>query len=304
MRIRLNQLVRILFYDEYLKVFLGVRSFKIEASKAALDRIRSIYYECAELSYSEIKDQDIKLITPLVHRGVFINDENRYADSISFHQITANPSPFHPDLQNDEIISILNEHHEGLVKQVSKIEQPFEHLMRRKVSRRQIISDPLSLSEIEKLLSMSYGHIRIDAANRVHKTVGSAGAMYPLLLYYIDLNTKKLYSFDGVSLHFQDTLSDDALSFARTVGVFTELADWSGIILILADISKITKKYGPKGYAFSLIEAGEVIQNTAHYMTYHGHDHLPVGSFVDEDVLKTVGSDVSTHIYIVGVLVK
>ena len=123
-----------------------------------------------------------------------------------------------------------------------------EELLKKRNSVRKYQSVPVSKDDLDKLLWAGYGKTPIG------RTVPSAGACYPLKLYLVEKSDNFNY-FDAPNY-----------------------------IVIAADYSRITKRYGDRGYRYTYMEAGHVAQNITLKAIELDLATVMVGAFNDKKI--------------------
>ena len=158
-------------------------------------------------------------------------------------------------------------------------------------SRRDFGDGVLDLAALTAVLDAAYG-VRHDT----HRTVPSAGALYPLELYVaartVEAIAAATYRYDpqlhGLELHAHgDPWS--VLSAACPLEGLVD--DGSAAILIRAVFGRTRFKYGQRGYRFALLEAGHAMQNAVLAATALRVPALPLGGYYDAAFDELVGAD-------------
>lgn len=164
-----------------------------------------------------------------------------------------------------------------------KGEVSVEEVIYKRRSVRDFVYVPLSLEEISQLLWSAYG---ITEKINMLKTTPSAGATYPLEIYY--LNNEGVYHYipeeHSVEVvkngNFINKLVDACLgqSFILKASIN---------IIICAVYERTTLYYGDRGYRYVYIETGHCAQNVCLQAVSLGLSSVCIGAFRDKDV-KTV----------------
>lgn len=133
------------------------------------------------------------------------------------------------------------------------------------------------------------------AAYNIHsKPVASAGGLYPLSVFvYLrkeaqDLETG-LYQYnedDGCLYRLKDVYADD---FAFAVNDEDGLFNAACIFFVAADITRHMAKYANRGYRFTILEVGHVLQNLTLAAIEMGIDSVEYGGFKDDAVKRMIG---------------
>lgn len=243
-----------------------------------------------------------KIIDELVERNILIDEHiNPHADAVLFHGITKNPNNFYPHPSPERIRTLMKSRHDLLKKNVCSLDSDFQYLSERRSERNHKTSE-LELHEVEQVLCVGYGTTRVHNGI-IHRTTPSAGGFYPLELFYLDFKNSGLYVFNGNELEFRNMADTTEMLLISPISNFTSLDSWSGVILCFARLTEICKKYGPKGYVFSVLEAGHVMQNIINFVEKKQMSSLEIGCLQDKSALSLVGLNKSDHIYLIGMLI-
>lgn len=181
----------------------------------------------------------------------------------------------------------------------------------RRASGRDIVRQPVSISEVHALVHYAYGITRANAGTeypRPFRVVPSGGALYPLELFLHCSDVKEL----SPGLYHYNPGRNDLCKlktgdFTRTLSDALVQPDvairHSVMIFITAMFERSTFKYGERGYRFALIEAGHVAQNISLVSTALGLSCLHVGGFFDSAIDDFLSLDGLLHstIYIAAV---
>ncbi len=157
-------------------------------------------------------------------------------------------------------------------------------------------SQNLTQEDIATLLWAGQG----VTGERGFRAAPSAGATYPLLLYYA--TGQGLFRYDPKS-HGVTKKSDSDLrkSIARSALNQMFIADAGMVIVIAARFSNTTARYGERGIRYVYIEVGHCAQNIHLEAVALGLASVPVGAF-DDDALKDVlGLEHEEPLYIIPV---
>lgn len=143
---------------------------------------------------------------------------------------------------------------------------------------------PLDRQRLATLLDAGYGVRRRD-----RRTVPSGGALYPLELYLLE---RGVFRYDP-ELHALEE-HDDADPWSAFVAAcpVPEVANGAAaVILVLAVFGRSRFKYGQRGYRFTVLEAGHVVQNVVLAAAALDIAALPFGGFYDAKIDALVGAD-------------
>ncbi|MBF0252651.1 MAG: SagB/ThcOx family dehydrogenase [Candidatus Omnitrophica bacterium] len=163
------------------------------------------------------------------------------------------------------------------------------------VSLEEAISERRSIRKYsdKKLAEHNIGQI-LWAAQGVTKVVGryglraspSAGATYPLEIYLLTDEKVSRYLPEGHRLEHVMLKDQRGEIAAACYGQgFIEFAP--AVIVIVADYSRTTDRYGERGKRYVLQETGHVAQNIHLQARALGMGSVPIGAF-DDDVIKKI----------------
>jgi SagB-type dehydrogenase family enzyme len=160
-------------------------------------------------------------------------------------------------------------------------------------SERSDILRPVSLRDLATVLAMSYA--AVPRGRGLRRPVPSAGALYPLEAYVVAPAVigvePGVHHYDPFR-HRLAFLGPLALASLREALVDSSLADVTAALLVVTGVFWRSRvKYGPRGYRFTLFEAGHLVQNALLASTDLGLAALPVGGFHDVLLDRLVGAD-------------
>ena len=147
--------------------------------------------------------------------------------------------------------------------------------------------EPLTLAEISQLLWAAQG-ITNEWGGR---TAPSAGALYPLELYIIVGNVNELdqgiYKYKSKEHELIMISEGDKRDKLATVALGQSWVKNGAIVLVLAaQYSRTTNKYGERGIRYVHMEAGHAAQNVYLQVIALNLGTVVVGAFDDEEVKK------------------
>jgi len=159
-----------------------------------------------------------------------------------------------------------------------------EEAIARRRSSRSFADRPLTLDQLGQLAWAGQG---ITDARRGFRSAPSAGALYPLELYFVTPEATYHYRPAGhqFAVHRRGdqraALAEAALrqAWVRTAAV--------GVV-IAAVHARTSGKYGARGQMYVHMEAGHVAQNLLLQATALGLAHVPVGAFRDREVTEAL----------------
>jgi len=153
-----------------------------------------------------------------------------------------------------------------------EINESFDKLVKNRKSTRQFIQYRLTREEISTFLYYTYGKTRKEIVyNEIpfdHRTVPSAGGLYPLEIYLILLNSELesgVYHYRA-DLHALEFINEkfktyDDIKYAFYLEYTIETENISAILIMTIFFERIMLKYGERGYRFAVMEAGFASQN-------------------------------------------
>jgi SagB-type dehydrogenase family enzyme len=167
-----------------------------------------------------------------------------------------------------------------------KSEVPLEVAIQRRRSVRHYRQSALNLHQISQLLWSAQG-----MTERGYRTVPSAGATYPLKIFLV-AGQRGVEGLPEGIYHYQPETHSLALAVkgdhrnplcSASLGQeFIQKAPLS--MVIVADYSRTTRRYGDRGRRYVLMEAGHVGQNVSLQAVAMGLATVMVGAFRDEEV--------------------
>lgn len=180
------------------------------------------------------------------------------------------------------------------VNQTMEIELPaprlkgdmsIEETLAQRRSIRSYSDKNLSLTDVSQLLWAAQG-VTSDYGFR---TAPSAGALYPLEIYLIAGRVTGLesgvYNYRPATHSLVQTIGSDRRNeLYRAALSQSHVKDAAVDIVIAADYSRITGKYGDRGIRYAYMEAGHAAQNVQLQGVSLGIGTCPVGAFDDEKV--------------------
>jgi SagB-type dehydrogenase family enzyme len=186
-----------------------------------------------------------------------------------------------------------------------------EDVLLARASAQAMVPCRLGMGTLSALLHLSYGVTRDNAGTvfpRPFRVVPSAGALYPLELYFhtieVDGLPAGLYHYNAsrgdVRLLRDGDLSRQISMALVQPGLVTEAAMF---VFVTSLFERSTFKYGDRGYRFALLEAGHVVQNLALVAGGLGLASLPIGGFLDRKLDDLLDLDGLTHstVYVVAI---
>lgn len=161
-----------------------------------------------------------------------------------------------------------------------------EETLQKRRSIRKYKNEPLSLKDVAQILWASQGITEGD-----HRTVPSAGALYPIEIYLVVKNVQGVaegvYCYDQKDHKLVSIAGGD---FNKTLAEVAANQEWiedsAAILLISADFEKTTQKYGERGKQYVWMEAGHSAQNVYLQAISLELGTVSVGAFDERRVQK------------------
>jgi SagB-type dehydrogenase family enzyme len=176
-------------------------------------------------------------------------------------------------------------------------------------SRRSIAPDvlrPVSLRDLATVLAASSA--ASPRGRSLRRPVPSAGALYPLETYVVVLAVtgveRGAYHYDPFR-HRLALLGPVQFADLRGALVDASLADVTAALLVVAGVFWRSRvKYGARGYRYTLLEAGHLVQNALLAATDLELAALPLGGFHDALLDRLVGADGLDEATLYGVVLS
>ncbi len=186
-----------------------------------------------------------------------------------------------------------------LPRQMPAATKSFDEALLQRETARSFSGGQISLTQLAKILFMSYGITYSKAESRFPRdlrTIPSGGALYPLEMYFASLNVSELepglYHFNPEEHNLDFLEAHDVNHSIDALFVQKEPAHSAAAVLFIAAyFSRTTFKYGDRGYRFALLEAGHLAQNALLTASEMGLGCAPIGGYFDRDVDRYLGLD-------------
>ncbi len=152
-------------------------------------------------------------------------------------------------------------------------------------SIRQFTKEELDLEQVAQLAWAGQG---ITQKETGYRTAPSAGAIYPIRLYFIIKGGMYVYE---PGTHSLEKLINRDLRNAISQAALRQqsLAKAACNILIAGSVKKVAAKYGLRARQYMLLEAGHIAQNIHLQAVSLGLGSVPIGAFEDRKVEKICG---------------
>lgn len=186
-------------------------------------------------------------------------------------------------------------------------DSPFVRLLARRASCRRFGDRPMGVGELATLLWCAYGVTRRASTPELamYRTVPSAGALYPLDLLVLTRRVERLadavYRYDPLAHELRERIEggaspnrssgDATLSMSEALLSQSFALEGNAIVFVTGVFERSQRKYGPRGYRYVLLEAGQVAQNLCLSATELGLGSLCVGGYRDARLNALLGLD-------------
>ena len=217
-----------------------------------------------------------------------------------FWKTVINPMRFPTNVGDEDVahlVSQATERHrkENLEKAYRPSKSDLSEIISYRKSIRIFSGETVDFQTVIDLLWSAYGEC-LTADGQSHRSVPSAGALYPLMIH-VGLFAKTgdldpgvyrvLYDQEG-SVGFRP-VSADVLRFARSFLSPAGIQKGThGVIVISGSFTLSNQKYGNRSMLYVPLEAGHSAQNILLEATRQGVATLEIGGFVDELVAQSI----------------
>jgi nitroreductase len=214
-----------------------------------------------------------------------------------FHKISSNP-PVDLLMIDPEAAYALPRLHVAGVPYSGNLgfaeEMPLDRLARERQSAKldeAIVSPSASFRSAVRLAFASY---RLQPDGR--RAVASGGALYPLHFWIVGSNQiaaqREILSIDHdaeAMVNCGNIELDELQSvFVYDPGVMVALERGAAVIIIAADPSRVTMKYGNRGWRFALMECGAVMHHILLSAAARKEGIRPIGGYFDRRMERTI----------------
>ncbi len=209
------------------------------------------------------------------------------------HSLTLNPSIYYKHLNNKKVIQIQSNHPNYMLKKEKVIRikntknSNFMNLLQRRYSCRNFDTRPIPDDKLFSICRSSYD-------SKV-KPVASAGNLTPLSVFLIVLRgtnniPRGVYQYDNNKGNLNQIRTD--ITKEELIYVFNDENIIFGapcIFVITADLNRHMLKYSNRGYRFTLLEVGHVLQNITIESIEQGIASIEYGGFKDSALANMLG---------------
>ena len=170
-----------------------------------------------------------------------------------------------------------------------------EEVLASRRSLRSFKEKELDWGQVGQLLWAAQGITSPDGK----RTAPSAGALYPLEVYYFFKDGWGHYNPEKHSLEILGS-EDKRADLARASLNQSWIADAPGVFVIVGFVERMAKKYGERAERYVMLEAGHACQNLLLQAVALSLGGTSVGAFSDEGIKKILGVD-ALPLYVVPV---
>jgi SagB-type dehydrogenase family enzyme len=176
-------------------------------------------------------------------------------------------------------------------------ESSLSGLIRRRRSCRAYLPRPMPLSAVSALAAAAYGIVENASLEGVgiflRRSVPSAGGLFPLELFVflqrVEGLSDGLYHYDVRGHSLEPLRGDPIADLAPFLYPYPFVRDANLVFALAAVFGRNQKKYGPRGYRYTLLEAGHVAQNICLRAVELGLGTLCMGGFEDSRLNRMLG---------------
>jgi SagB-type dehydrogenase family enzyme len=165
-----------------------------------------------------------------------------------------------------------------------------EKTLHQRRSVRSFTNQAIQIADVSQLMWAAQG---ITESSRDFRTSPSAGATFPMEIYVVATNVGELeqglYHYQIGKHTLEQKISGDLRGPLLESALMQEwLGQAAAIIIVCADYSRTTGRYGERGIRYVHIEAGHVGQNLALQAVALGLGTTMVGAFYDEQLQEVL----------------
>lgn len=179
-------------------------------------------------------------------------------------------------------------------------------IMNRRTMRKFNKEEIVTLTDLSAILKYSYGVLHKEPIIGLssqrdgyfgYRAVPSAGALYPLELYYISFRgelSQGLYHYrpeiNGLEQLKKGMFLDEIDKLIVAVPK-VDLSNSAGVFICTGIIERVLLKYGERGYRFMMIESGEVNQMLSLVSSSLNIGSCTIGVYNDDRLSDFIGTD-------------
>ena len=169
-------------------------------------------------------------------------------------------------------------------------------------SVREYADEPVSLAELSYLLWCSQGVKKVVGDRVTFRTVPSGGARHALETYVLVNRVEGvgpgLYRFLAIEHQLELIAAGPEPAAAVTTACLDQqfVATGAATFLWIADVYRMTWRYGQRGYRYLHLDAGHACQNLYLAAESIGCGVCAIAAFNDEDLSEALGVDGKDHL--------
>lgn len=232
------------------------------------------------------------LLDDLFSEGVLVDSFNLHS---SFWQAVKNPQHYAPSLSSEDVAVLVERSWELITSEsgdrsITISDSNVHQILRMRGSVREFSGESVSEQNLINILWSMYGEI----SNR-HRTVPSAGALYPLKLHLVLFERTENLSAGVYAVYLDDAasvgltkLSDDYNAFQRSYVNPSSLQGSNGAIVISGSFFMSGAKYGNRSMLYVPLEAGHAAQNGLLCAAELSVATLEMGGFREADTAEAI----------------
>jgi SagB-type dehydrogenase family enzyme len=176
-----------------------------------------------------------------------------------------------------------------------------QKIIEQRRSLRQYSQKSLTLQELSYLLWCTQGVKQAEAGLHTFRTVPSAGARHTFETFVLVNRVKGLknllYQYIALEHKLAVVSRDDRIAEKITFGCLGQkiITTSAAAFIWIADVKRMTWRYGQRGYRYILLDAGHICQNL--YLAAESIDcgACAIGAFDDDVMNETLGLDGKKH---------
>ncbi len=270
----------------------------VEAPRAVIVQLLDVcnggrkLYEVIDVLSQNWDNISIKsLIEELFQKQVIVNGKT--LESMFWKTVT-NPMQFPTNISDEDVVRLVlqatRRHRQKNLKKIYKLSKSdLSKIISHRKSVRIFSGETVDFQNVINLLWSAYGECQ-TADGQSHRSVPSAGALYPLIIHIglfaktgdLDPGIYRVLYGQKNSVGFK-SVSTDMLRFARSflnpAGIQQGI---HGVIIISGSFTVSNQKYGNRSMLYVPLEAGHSAQNILLEATRQDIATLEIGGFVDE----------------------
>ncbi len=182
-----------------------------------------------------------------------------------------------------------------------KIGGEVQKVIEQRRSLRRYSQKSLTLQELSYLLWCTQGVKQAEAGLHTFRTVPSAGARHAfetlVLANRVEGLKNLLYQYIALEHKLAVVSRDDRIADKIAFGCMGQnmIAAGAATFIWVADVKRMTWRYGQRGYRYILLDAGHVCQNLYLAAGSIGCGACGIGAFDDDIMNETLGLDGKKH---------